>query len=337
MKAVFSKEKGKVVVEEISVPEIRDGELLVKMMACGICGSDVEKVFGDYGMGSKRIGHEISGEIAKSKNKEFSVGQRVFVRQRVPCYKCHYCELGDHTVCDLFQKTNVEPCGLAEYFAVSETHVANGGVTLIPENVSFEEAAVAEPLSCCIRGIEKTNLQKGNSVVIIGAGPVGIMNALVLKNKGIEKILLVDINEPRLEFAGKYGRTINSTKEDLEDTVKKETGIGADLVVIAVSNMKVFDQALKIVRKGGKILLFGVPPKNSEIRLDANYLFSNQISIITSVYSVKKEVEAALNLISAGKVDVKQLITHRFAIQDSQRAFELAHKAENAMKIVITS
>src|SRR3989338_2011394 len=146
MKVVISKEKGKVQIQEIPIPEIKEGELLVKMRACGICGSDIEKVFGDYGLGSKKIGHEISVEVANSKNKFFSVGDRVFVRQRVPCYNCHYCDRGDYTVCDLFQKTNVEPCGLAEYFVASKIHVDNGGVIRIPENLGFEEAAIAEPL-----------------------------------------------------------------------------------------------------------------------------------------------------------------------------------------------
>ena len=335
MKVVISKEKGKVQIEEVPIPEIKEGELLVKMRSCGICGSDIEKVFGDYGLGSKKIGHEISGEVANSKNKLFSVGDRVFVRQRVPCYNCHYCVRGDYTVCDLFQKTGVEPCGLAEYFVTSEIHVDNGGVIKIPENLSFEESGIAEPLSCCIRALDKCNIHKGDSAVIIGAGPAGIMHALVLKSRGVEKIFLVDINQSRLNFAKKFGNTIDSSKESFEDVIKKETGIGADLVIIAVSNTKVFDDALKIVRRGGKILLFGVPPKNSAINLDANKIFSNEITILASGYSVKKEVLEALGLISSGKIDVKQLITHRFPIEKIQEAFDLAHKADDAMKIVI--
>src|SRR3989338_5887898 len=168
MKTIVSEEQGKVVIEEMSIPEPKEGELLVKMKACGICGSDVEKVFGEYGMGSKKIGHEITGEVVKTKTKEFSVGDRVFVRQRVPCYECHYCLHGNHTICDLFEKTNVDPCGLAEYFVVPKVNVDKGGVVKLPENISFEEAAVAEPLSCCIRAINKCDLKRGDSAVIIG-------------------------------------------------------------------------------------------------------------------------------------------------------------------------
>ena len=210
MKVVISNERVKVIVEEIPIPEPKDGELLIKMKACGICGSDVEKVFGDYGMGSKRIGHEISGEVVKSNSKDFVIGDRVFVRQRVPCYKCHYCLHGNHTVCDLFYKTNVDPCGLAEYFIVPKVNVENGGVIKLPKNISFEEAAAAEPLSCCIRAINKLDIKPGDSAVIIGAGPVGVMNALALKAAGAEKIFILDINDSRLEIAKKYGVPINS-------------------------------------------------------------------------------------------------------------------------------
>ncbi|HLD56968.1 MAG TPA: zinc-binding dehydrogenase [archaeon] len=337
MKVVLSKEQGKVVVEEMPIPEPKEGELLVRMKACGICGSDVEKVFGEYGMGSKKIGHEISGEVAKSKTKDFPVGDRVFVRQRVPCYKCHYCLHGNHTICDLFQKTNVDPCGLAEYFIVPKVNVENGGVVKLPNSVTFEEAAAAEPLSCCIRAVNKLDIKKGDSAVIIGAGPVGIMNALALKAAGAEKIFILDINDSRLEIAKKYGVPINSMKEDPEPIIKNSTKIGVDVVIIATSVMKVFDQALKLVRRGGKIMLFGVPPKNSPVTFDANYLFANEITILSSGYSIRKEVETALNLISSGQVDMKSLITHKFKIEESQKAFDLAHKPENAMKIVIIS
>ncbi|MBI4163569.1 MAG: alcohol dehydrogenase catalytic domain-containing protein [Candidatus Aenigmarchaeota archaeon] len=337
MKVVVSKEQGKVVVEDVPVPEPKDGELLVKMKACGICGSDVEKVFGDYGMGSKKIGHEISGEVAKSNSKDFAVGDRVFVRQRVPCYKCHYCLHGNHTICDLFQKTNVDPCGLAEYFIVPKVNVENGGVVKLPDNLTFEEAAAAEPLSCCIRAINKLDIKQGDSAVIIGSGPVGVMNALALKAAGAEKIFILDINDSRLEIAKKYGTPINSLKQDPEQIIKNSTQIGADVVIIATSVMKVFDQAMKFIRKGGKIMLFGVPPKNSTISPDANYLFANEITILSSGYSIKREIETALNLISTGKIDMKSLITHKFKIDESQKAFDLAHKPENAMKIVITT
>ncbi len=337
MRVVVSNEPGKVVVEDIVIPEAKEGELLVKMKACGICGSDVEKVFGDYGLGSKKIGHEISGEVVKSNTPKFSVGDRVFVRQRVPCLECHYCKHGDYTVCDTFKKTNVDPCGLAEYFTVSNIHVENGAVIKFPDNISYEEAAVAEPLSCCIRAINKCDVQEGDSAVVVGAGPVGIMNAIALKEAGAENILIIDINDSRLEFAKRFGKTINSMKEDPEEKIKKETGVGADLVIVATGNMKVLEQALKFVRRGGKILIFGVPPKGSPLNYDANYLFVNEITVLTSGYSVRGEIKTALKLISSGKVDIKSLITHRFPIDESQKAFDLAHKPENAMKIVITS
>ncbi len=336
MKFATSKEHGKISIEEMPMPEPKQGELLVKMKACGICGSDLEKVYGEYGLASSRIGHELAGEVAKSMSDRFAIGDRVFVRQRVPCYKCHYCIRGNHTVCDLFQKTNVEPCGLSEYFIVPAINVENGGIIKLPNNISYEEAAAAEPLSCCIRAINKCTLQEGDAVAIIGAGPVGVMNVLALKAMGAGKIFLIDVNESRLDFAKKFGIPINSLKEDARNVIKKETEIGVDLVIIATSNMKVLDQALSIVRKSGKIMIFGVPPKGSIIGYDANYLFANEITVLTSGYSIKNDIEEALNYVSSGKINLKQLITHTFPISESQKAFDLARRGEG-MKIVITS
>lgn len=337
MKFVSSKEQGKIDIEEIPVPEPNEGEVLIKMRACGICGSDLEKVYAEYGLGSKRIGHELAGEIAKLGEgvSDFSVGDRVFVRQRVPCNECHYCDHGDHTVCDVFKKTNVDPCGLSEYFIASQLHVENGAVIKLPDNISFEEAAASEPLSCCVRALNKCSIQKNDSVAIIGAGPVGIMFSMLLKPVA-GKIFIIDINEKRLEFAKKFGRTINSANEDPAEIVKKETGIGADLVIVATGAMQVLDSALKMTRRGGSIFIFGVPPKGSPINYDANYLFVNEILLLTGVYSVKKDIEKALDHVASGRVDLKQLITHRFPIEESQEAFETAHRGEG-MKIVITA
>jgi L-iditol 2-dehydrogenase len=336
MKFAVSKERGKITIEEMPVPEPKEGEILVKTKACGICGSDLEKVYGEYSMGTMRIGHEVAGEIVKigGSVSGFALGDRVFVRQRVPCYNCRYCLHGNHTICDLFQKTSIVPCGLSEYFIAPAVNVKNGAVTKLPSNVSFEEAAAAEPLSCCIRALNKCGLQKGDSVAIIGAGAVGTMFALALRAAEAGKLFLLDISDTRLETAKKVGIAINSLKENPKDIVKRETETGVDLAIVATSSMKVLDQALSLVRKGGKILIFGVPPKNSPIGFDAQYLFANEISILTSGYSIRKDIEQTLDQVSSGKIDLKPLITHTFPITKSQEAFDMAHRGEG-IKIVI--
>ena len=185
MKSVIPAEN-KVVVKETEKPTLKEGEILVKLKACGICGSDIEKVYGSYGMVSKRIGHELAGIVEESKNKKFSKGDRVFVHHHVPCYSCYYCKKEDHILCEVYQKSNVEPNGLAEFFVVPEHNVEKGGVIKIPDKMSFEEASMIEPLACCLKAVNKLNVKKDENVVVIGAGPAGILNAMQEGASGID-------------------------------------------------------------------------------------------------------------------------------------------------------
>jgi len=334
MKSVIPAEN-KVVVQEVEKPTLKEGEILVKLKACGICGSDLEKVYGSYGMVSKRVGHELSGIVEESKNKKFKKNDRVFVHHHVPCYSCYYCKKEDYILCEIYQKSNVEPNGLAEFFLVPEHNIEKDGVIEIPDKMSFEEASMIEPLACCIKAVNKLNVKKDDNVVVIGAGPAGMLNILFLKSKGAN-VFSIEINDYRMNFAKKYcKKIINPQKEDAERIIRNETNdIGADAVIVAVSSPKAIEQAIKLVRKGGKVMIFGVPPKNSSINVDANHIFSNEISILTSGYASEKETNEALKLISSGKIDVKSLITHKFGINEAEKAFALAKKGDG-MKIVI--
>lgn len=330
MKFAVAKD-GKVVIEEMETPKLENGDILVKMRACGICGSDLEKVYGIYGMVSKRIGHEISGEIVETKSDKFAVGDRVFVHHHVPCYNCYYCKHGDYTLCPDYQKSNVEPCGLAEYIRVPEWNVSKGGVIKISD-ISYEEAALAEPLACCMKAVNK--LGKGETVAVIGAGPAGLMNALLLQSNGTD-IFLIDTNDFRMDFAQKYDIMGINVQDDVVGIVKDSTeGRGVDAVIVATGNINALQQALQIVRKGGKIMLFGVPAKGSLLNLDANYLFANEIQLLTSGYCSELETRAALNLISNKTINVESLITHRFPLEKAGEAFEVAHRGD-AMKVVV--
>ncbi len=322
---------GKVVIEEMETPNLNKGEILIRMRACGVCGSDLEKVYGSYGMASKRIGHEIAGEVAETKSDKFAVGDRVFVHHHVPCYNCYYCKHGDYVLCTEYQKSNVEPCGLAEYIRVPEWNVSKGGVIKISD-ITFDEAALAEPLACCIKAVNK--LGSVETAAVIGAGPAGLMNALLLHANGSD-IFLIDTNDFRLDFAQKYGLMGINAKDDVANIVKDATEErGVDTVVVATGNIKALEQSLQIVRKGGKIIVFGVPAKGAMLNLDANYLFSNEIQLLTSGYCSELETNAALKLVEDKRIDVESLITHRFPLEKTLQAFELAHSG-NAMKVVV--
>lgn len=333
MLAAFAGENT-VTLKDMPVPEIREGELLVRVRACGICGSDLEKVYGNYGMASRRIGHEIAGDVAASKSSAFAEGDRVFVHHHVPCSACYYCAKGDYVLCAEYQKSNVDPCGLAERMRVPAANVSKGGVLRIPEGMSYEIAALAEPLACCIKAVNKCQVRRGDTVAVIGCGPAGMMNALLLQAQGGD-VIAVDVNEFRLQYARRAG--IKSVHAAGASAIKDMTSQrGADTVIVATGSSAALLQAFDIVRKGGTIMLFGVPPTGTELAVDANKLFSDEIALLTSGYCSEMETNAAMKLIARRRIDVKQLITHRFPLAQVDAAFRCAHDAKDAMKVMVT-
>ncbi len=342
MKAVFVGEANSVTVKDLPTPEIGNGDVLVKMHACGLCGSDLEKVYGHYGVVSMRLGHEPAGEIvALGKNvKDLKVGDRVFVHHHVPCYSCHYCKHEDYTMCPQYQKSNLEPCGLAEVFLVPEWNVSRGGIIKLPNNVSFEEAAMIEPLACCIRAINKSEMKKGDDVAVVGVGPAGIMHVILARIFGAGKIFAIDINDFRLDFAKKLGAdiAINTTRDDATKIVKDSTeNRGADIAIVATGNTNAFLQSLELVRSGGKVVMFGVPSKGTNVTLDVNRIFSNEIKLIPSLAASEKETTQAFELITSKRLDIKPIITHRFSLERAGDAIKCAYEAKDAMKVVVTS
>jgi len=191
MDAAIVKSNSNVEIKNVEKPHVGSGDILVKMRACGICGSDVEKVFGKYGQPSMRLGHEPAGIIMEvgSEISNFSVGDRVFTHHHVACYSddCHECNHGNETMCKKYYESNLEPCGLADEYIVPEWNVKHGGVLKIPDSMSFEDAAMIEPLACCIRAWNKFTHKNNDSIAILGIGPTGIMHALLAKIYGFEK------------------------------------------------------------------------------------------------------------------------------------------------------
>lgn len=344
MKAVSVIGKGLVSVDEVTAPKLmEDGDILIKMHACGVCGSDLEKVYGQYGMSSAKLGHEPSGEVinvGKSVN-DFNVGDRVFIHHHVACYSCYFCRHGDYTMCDMYQKSNITPCGLSEQILVPEWNVSHGGVIRLPDTVTFDEASFIEPLGCCIRALNKCNFQKGDDIAIIGSGPAGIMHVRLAKAFGAGKIIVLDINDFRMNFVKKYGdvHIFNSiTDKDLTRKIKDLTGHrGVDLSIVATGSTKALIQSFEITRKGGKIMLFGVPSKGSEIPIDVSKIYSNEQSLISCYAASEIETNQALKLVTEKRIDVKQLITHRFSINRADEAIRCAHEANDAMKVIVTS
>lgn len=342
MKAVFVASPEGVIVKDVPVPHPKDDEIVVRMRVCGLCGSDLEKTTISYGMGSTRLGHEPVGEIAKVGNNVtgFKEMERVFTHHHVPCYSCYYCSHNAETMCDSYQLNNLEPCGLSEEFLVSSMHIQRGAVLKLPTSVTDEEASLIEPLACCIRALNKCDLKGIDDIVIMGAGPVGIMNALLARDAGVKRVILIDPNEFRLNFGKRMGFEVLHPINDEEKTRSIKdvlSGRGADLVVVATGNQKAFTQSLKMLRKGGSIVLFGVPARSSFVNIDLSFLYANEISILSSYAATELETNQALKLLADRRLNFGSLITHQFNLENSESAFRCAHDALNAMKVVIVN
>ena len=343
MKAAVVKSNSNIEIKNIENQSVGPGDILVKMRACGICGSDVEKVFGKYGQPSMRLGHEPAGIITQvgQEVSNFVVGDRVFTHHHVACYSddCHECSHSNETMCKKYYESNLEPCGLADEYIVPEWNVKHGGVIKIPDSMSFEEAAMIEPLACCIRAWNKFTYKNNDSAAILGIGPTGIMHALLAKLYGFEKIFCLDLNEFRLDFAKKFETTtINSGNTNALEQIKSETANqGVDVVIVATSNLNALKDAVSFVRKGGTIVMFGVPSKGANIELDMSEIYSKGLTIVNSYAASDFDTKEAVEKISNKQINVSQLITHKYNLEECQQAFVHAKSGDNAMKIIISN
>ena len=343
MKAAVVKSNSNIEIKNIENQSVGPSDILVKMRACGICGSDVEKVFGKYGQPSMRLGHEPAGIITQvgQEVSNFVVGDRVFTHHHVACYSddCHECSHSNETMCKKYYESNLEPCGLADEYIVPEWNIKHGGVIKIPDSMSFEEAAMIEPLACCIRAWNKFTYKNNDSVAILGIGPTGIMHALLAKLYGFEKIFCLDLNEFRLDFAKKFETTtINSGNTNALEQIKSETANqGVDVVIVATSSLNALKDAVSFVRKGGTIVMFGVPSKGANIELDMSEIYSKGLTIVNSYAASDFDTKEAVEKISNKQINVSQLITHKYNLEECQQAFVHAKSGDNAMKIIISN
>jgi len=329
LKAVTIRPPNLLSVEEVSVPHVGAGELLVEMKVCGLCGTDVEKLRGQYTASMPVLGHEAVGAVAEvgASLRGFKPGERVFPHHHVACRRCYFCSHGNESMCRRYRESNLDPGGFSEYIRVPAWNVRKGGVLKLPEHVTYEEASFIEPLACCIRALDRVGVNKDEVVLVVGAGPLGVTHALLLRGLGASP-MVSDVNEGRLRFAeSTFGlSTLNAAKRDVPKDVRSETsGRGADLAIVASGNPKALEQALRSVRKGGRVCLFGVPPKGSRLDYDISDLFNSELSVISSYAATEKETRRALELIASGRLQLSRMVTHVYPLErfeDAVRTFE---------------
>jgi len=328
-------------IEEIEMPQVQRGEVLVKVKAATTCGTDL-KIF-HRGYVEKVIklptifGHEWAGEVTElGEGLDWPTkGMRVRAGNSAPCLHCAMCQRGKYNLCE----NMIWLWGAyAEYIKVpARTVVVN--MQEIPKHISYEEAAVTEPLACVLHGIEEAKVNLGDTVAIIGAGPIGLLHLLTAKKMGVEKAIVIDLVEERLNFAEKIGadETVNAGKEDVVERVKQITaGYGADVVIEAIGLPATWEQALRLARKGGTIMEFGGCPPGTEIKLNAEMLHYGEQTVLGAFHTTPLHFRKALNLIASRTIDVRPLITSRMRLEEIKRAFEILSTSKNEIKIAIT-
>ena len=344
MRAAFVDGPGRVGVREAAADARGGDAMVVDMAACGICGSDVEKVFGSYGQPSMRLGHEPAGVVADpgaaGAEAGFSAGDRVFTHHHVPCYECHLCRRGAETMCPRYYETNLSPCGLAERYSVPRWSVERGGVLALPGGMPFEEAAMIEPLACCVRAWARAPAGRGDTAAVWGMGATGMMLAMLARHRGLGGAVCIDTNEARLGFAGReLGRFCAAAcgPDGAADAVRAATdGRGADVCIVAAGSMGALGAAIAAARRGGTVVMFGVPSRGDGLRLDMADLYSREVSLRTTYAASDTDTAEALRLLSSGAVPAGRLVTHRFGLDRAQEAFDLARSGGGgAVKIVV--
>lgn len=324
-------------LEEMPIPKIGPGELLVKVMASGICGSDVLEWY-RIKTAPKVLGHEISGEIVeKGEGVEgYKIGDRVFVAHHIPCNTCRYCLNGHHTACETLHTTNYDPGGFAEYLRVPQLNV-DRGVFVLPDEVSHEEGTYVEPLGCVVRGQRVARLQPGQSVLVLGSGISGLLHLLMARAAGAGRLMATDINEYRLNAAQQMGAdAVTHASADIPNWVRQVNNNRlADLVVVCTGALSAFKQALKSVDRGGTVLCFATTEPHEEIPVPMNEFWRNEIKLMPSYGCAPLDAAVAIELIRNRRVPVKQLTTHRLSLEETALGFRLVSEAKECIKVII--
>ena len=324
-------------LEEMSKPKIGFGEILVKVMASGICGSDVMEWY-RIKTAPRVLGHEMTGKVVEVGEgvKKYKIGDRVFVSHHVPCSKCHYCLNGHHTACEILHKTNYDPGGFSEFIRVPKINVESG-VYVLPKEVSFEEGTFIEPLACVLRGQRLAKIGKDQTVLVLGSGISGILHIQMSKLFGASKVIATDINQYRMKMAKKFGADfVVNAMEDVPTKVKElNDNRLADKVIVCTGALPAANQALKCVDRGGTILFFAVPEPGKDVSIPMNDFWRNEITVMTSYGAAPDDLKEALELISKRKVNVRDMITHKLSLAETGKGFQIVADAKESMKVII--
>jgi L-iditol 2-dehydrogenase len=325
-------------VEEAPVPRIGPGEILVQVKACGLCGSDLMEWYTKE-KAPAVLGHEPAGVVTEVGEgvTDFEVGDRVFVHHHVPCFTCHDCLRGYYTLCETFKATHLDPGGFAEYVRVPALNVQRD-VLKIPPDLSFDQATMIEPVATCIRGAERAGIQTGDTVVVIGAGVTGLIHMQLARCLGAGTVVITDFSDYRLDVARRLGAdfTVNAREDVLTTLEEVNEGRRADVVVVTAGSIQAMEEGMALAGGGATVLLFAPSPPGVTLPIIPHHLLFSEITVTASYSCSPAETRQALKLIHRGRIEVGEMITHRFDLAGVGEAIRLAAEAGQSLKIVIT-
>jgi len=343
MKALIFEGPNRMNVKDVASPELQDGDLLLKVKACLICGTDIRIYEGrktkDVRMPSI-LGHEFSGVVAETGSKidRFKVGDFISVAPVIPCLTCYSCKHGYENLCLNRTAFGYEYDGaFAEFVRIPKVAVKAGIVYHVSGEIPFEYLALAEPIACCINGQRNSQIKFRDTVVIIGAGPIGFVHILLAKASGAGTVICSEPNGIRRNLAKKIGADIvvDPKVEDLSEIVMNHSkGMGADVVIMAIGNPSIVNQTIDLVRKRGTVNFFAGFSVGDMPSVDVNKIHYKEIQITGTSASTRKDHELALNLIENKIIDVSELLSYRYSLKNAVEAFSMAKRGEG-MKVAI--
>lgn len=320
-------------IEEVEEPVPGPHEMLVKIISCGLCGSDIVEW---YRLPRAPLvpGHEIGGKVVKTGAavEKFKPGDRVFIAPKIPCMQCRYCETGHFPVCPHVKERL--PGGFAEYILVPQALLENG-TYLLPDGISSNRSTFIEPLACVVRAQTLARVKENQAIMIFGCGMSGLLHVKLGKSKNCT-IAAVDIQKERLDFAAGAGADITlDATDDVPERLLVENGRKADVVILCTSAMSAIEQAWKCVDKGGSLVFFAVPDPGKDVVVPINDFWMQEITILTSYYCGPPDIVQAMDLLETGTVKVDDMITHQLPLHETLKGFKLVMAGRESLKVII--
>lgn len=335
MKAALIRRPYELNLVDIDIPSVKPGEVLVKIQACGVCGTDMHIYEGAMPWARLPLvpGHELSGVVVEVGEEVSGLkpGDRVAVDPNITCGVCRYCRMGRRNLCSSLEAIGVtRDGGFAEYVVAPASQLYR-----VPEGLSLEEAAFAEPVSCCVHGVNRLSIRPGDDVLIVGAGPIGLIHLQLAKRCGAGRVVVAEVNEKRLKLASRLGvdLTVNPSEERLPETVRRFLdGKGVEAAIDAAGGSAPLDLAASCLEPGGRLLVFGVASEEDVWKVKPYDLYKRELTVVGSFIN-PYEMDRALNLLASGAVKVKPLISHVIGLEDLEKA--LRREIPDALKVLV--